>query len=58
MVDVAGSRYVSHTTADPDAVVVDTALVDDEPMPLMQVFRFRDGEIFLLRDYFALDAVR
>lgn len=59
VVDIANSRSVLHTTADPDVFIVeiDAAFVDAEPMSLVQVYRLRDGRIALLRDYFAPGAV-
>lgn len=59
VVDFARSRYVLHTTADPDVFIVelDTAFVDAEPMALVQIFRLRDGEIALMRDYFSPEIV-
>jgi len=61
-VDVARSRYVLHTTADPDVFVaeIDTALVVAgvaTTMALVQIYRMRDGKIALLRDYFAPEHV-
>lgn len=54
-VDVARSRYVLHETADPDVFIAetDTAFVAAEAISLVQIFRIREGEIALLRDYFA-----
>ncbi|MGV9771008.1 nuclear transport factor 2 family protein [Streptosporangium sp. NPDC003464] len=61
-VNVEGSRYVLHATADPEVFIaeIDTAL--DGPggatvMSLVQIFRLRDGKIAQLRDYFAPDQV-
>lgn len=61
-VNVEKSRYVLHTTADPDVFIaeIDTAFDEDggpTTMSLVQIFRVRDGRIALLRDYFAPDAV-
>ncbi|MEV4642983.1 nuclear transport factor 2 family protein [Actinoplanes sp. NPDC049548] len=54
-VDLARSRYVLHETADPDVFIVetDTAFVAAGEISLVQIFRIRDGEIALMRDYFA-----
>jgi ketosteroid isomerase-like protein len=59
VVDMANSRYVLHTTADPEVFIVemDAAFVDADPMSLVQIYRVRDGRITLLRDYFAPDEV-
>jgi ketosteroid isomerase-like protein len=59
---VAESRYVLHTTADPDVFVteIDAMLeVAGEPVPmaLVRIYRIRDGKIALLRDYFASEQV-
>ena len=61
-VNVEQSRYVLHTTADPDVFIaeIDTVLdgADEaRPMSLVQIFRVSDGKIALLRDYFAADTV-
>ncbi|MEV0198734.1 nuclear transport factor 2 family protein [Nonomuraea sp. NPDC050691] len=61
-VDVDRTRYVLHTTADPDVFVVEIDTAFDGPagasdMSLVQIFRLRDGRIALLRDYFASDEV-
>ena len=54
------SRYVLHDTADPDVFVAeidtvfDVAGGDQRTMSLVQIFRLRDGQIALLRDYFAV----
>jgi ketosteroid isomerase-like protein len=61
-VNMEQSRYVLHTTADPDVFIaeIDTAFDEDggpTTMSLVQIFRVRDGRIALLRDYFAPDAV-
>jgi ketosteroid isomerase-like protein len=52
------SRYVLHVTEDPDVFIaeIDTALEvggEAATMSLVQIFRMRDGQIALLRDYFA-----
>jgi uncharacterized protein len=59
-VDIGRSRYVLHTTADPDVFVVEVDTVflgEHQPMSLVYIFRTRDGKIALLRDYFAPDRV-
>jgi ketosteroid isomerase-like protein len=54
------SRYVLHETADPDTFLVEIDAVFDDPagerttMSLVQIFRIRDGQIAMLRDYFAV----
>ncbi|MFJ8622251.1 nuclear transport factor 2 family protein [Kitasatospora sp. NPDC093550] len=55
------SRYVLHTTADPEVFIaeIDTAFDDgdgdgeDAVVSLVQIFRVRDGRIARLRDYFS-----
>jgi ketosteroid isomerase-like protein len=61
-VNTEKTRYVLHTTADPDLFIaeIDSVFADDGDPPtmsLVQIFRVRDGRIALLRDYFAPDAV-
>lgn len=61
-VDVERSRYVVHTTGDPDTflVEVDTAFKEAGEtvlVSLVYIFRLRDGKIALLRDYFAPEHV-
>jgi ketosteroid isomerase-like protein len=53
-VDFGRSRYVLHTTADPDVFIaeIDAAFTDADTMALVQIFRVRDGRIAHLRDYF------
>jgi ketosteroid isomerase-like protein len=56
------SRYAVHATADPDVFVVETDTAFDrsegvEFVSMVKIFRMRDGEIVLLRDYFAPDLV-
>ena len=56
------SRSVVHTTADPDVFVVEIDTAFDSPdgiriVSLLKIFRMRDGEIVLLRDYFSPDLV-
>ncbi|WP_248962784.1 nuclear transport factor 2 family protein [Sphaerisporangium perillae] len=60
--NVEKSRYVLHTTADPDVFIaeIDTALdgsAGTTTLSLVQIFRLRDGKIALLRDYFAPEEV-
>ncbi|MGP3937444.1 nuclear transport factor 2 family protein [Nonomuraea sp. KM88] len=57
-VNVDKSRYLLHTTTDPDVFIVEIDTVFDSPagpssMSLVQIFRLRDDKIALLRDYFA-----
>jgi len=61
-VDIPNSRYVLHSTADPDVFIVeiDTAFTSPSgptTMSLVQIFRLHEGQISLLRDYFTPDAV-
>jgi ketosteroid isomerase-like protein len=61
-VDVPRTRYVLHTTADPDVFIaeIDAAVDTDGEISIMsfvRIFRLRDGEIALLRDYFAPEHV-
>ena len=58
-VDLERTRLTLHETSDPDVFVaeIDTAFEDGSAVPLVQLFRVRDGEIALLRDYFAPDAL-
>lgn len=59
--NVERSAYVLHETADPDVFIaeIDVAFDEDEDygrrttMSLLQIFRLRDGQIAVLRDYFA-----
>lgn len=56
------SRYVLHTTEDPDVFIteIDTAYEKTgavTTMSLVQIFRLRDGKIALLRDYFGPEHV-
>jgi len=60
--DPAASRYQLHTTADPGVFIVEIDAVVSGPagsttVSLVQIFRVRDGEIVLLRDYFAPEIV-
>jgi ketosteroid isomerase-like protein len=55
--DTGQSRYVLHTTADPGVFIVEIDAVLSGPagsttIPLVQIFRVRDDQITLLRDYF------
>lgn len=53
-VKVEESRYVLHESADPDTFLVEIdAVANNVPVALVQIFRVRDGQITLLRDYFA-----
>jgi ketosteroid isomerase-like protein len=61
-VNAEKTRYVLHTTADPDVFIAEIDAAFDEDggattMSLVQIFRVRDGKIALLRDYFAPEAV-
>jgi ketosteroid isomerase-like protein len=61
-VNVEKSRYVLHTTADPDVFIVEIDTAFDRAgtattMSLVQIFRLRDGKIALMRDYFAPEQV-
>jgi ketosteroid isomerase-like protein len=61
-VDPDRSRYVLHETADPDVFVAEldgVATLDgrEVALPIVRIFRLRDGEIALLRDYFAAELV-
>jgi ketosteroid isomerase-like protein len=53
------SAYVLHDTADPDVFIAEIDVAFDEPdgrrttMSLVQIFRLRDGQIAMLRDYFS-----
>jgi limonene-1,2-epoxide hydrolase len=54
------SRYVVHTTADPDVFIAEIDTVLDGPagaetMSLVQIFRLDGGKITLMRDYFSVD---
>ena len=60
--NVEKSRSVVHTTADPDVFVVETDTAFDAPdgiriVSLVNIFRMRDGDIVLLRDYLSSDVV-
>ncbi|WP_371502481.1 nuclear transport factor 2 family protein [Kitasatospora sp. NBC_00374] len=52
------SRYVLHTTSEPDVFIAEIDTVfdgdgEDVAVSLVQIFRVRDGRIARLRDYFA-----
>jgi ketosteroid isomerase-like protein len=53
------SAYVLHDTQDPDVFIAEIDVAFDEAdgrrttMSLVQIFRLRDGQIAVLRDYFA-----
>jgi len=57
--NVERSGYVLHDTADPDVFMAEIDVAFDEAdgrrttMSLLQVFRLRDGQIAVLRDYFS-----
>jgi ketosteroid isomerase-like protein len=54
-VDYERTGYVLHETADPDVFIAEIdAVVNGTTMSLVQLFRLRDGQIALLRDYFAI----
>ena len=56
--NVERSAYVLHDTADPDMFIAEIDVAFDEAdgrrttMSLVQIFRLRDGQIAMLRDYF------
>jgi len=57
-VDTSESRYVLHATADPGVFIAEVDAVVRRPdgpatVSLVQIFRVRDGQITLLRDYFS-----
>ena len=53
------TAYVLHDTLDPDVFIAEIDVVFDEAdgqtmtMSLVYIFRLRDGQIAMLRDYFA-----
>ncbi len=53
------SAYVLHDTTDPDVFLAEIDVAFDEAdgrrtrMSLVQIFRLRDGQIAMLRDYFS-----
>jgi len=58
-VNVELSSVVLHDTADPDVFIAEIDVAFDEVggrrtrMSLVQIFRLRDGQIAMVRDYFA-----
>jgi limonene-1,2-epoxide hydrolase len=58
-VDFERTRYALHETSDRGvfSVEIDTAFEDGSTVSLVQIFRVRDGEIALMRDYFAPDVL-
>jgi ketosteroid isomerase-like protein len=58
-VNFEASRYALHDTTDPDMFLAEIDAAFDHPtgeqttISLVQIFRIRDGQIALLRDYFA-----
>jgi ketosteroid isomerase-like protein len=61
-VDTGKSRFALHATTDPGVFIVeiDAALAGPAAgttMSLVQIFRIRDGQIAMLRDYFAPETV-
>lgn len=57
-VDTGQSRYVLHTTGDPQVFIAEIDAVLNGPdgartISLVQIFRTREGKITLIRDYFA-----
>lgn len=58
-VNPARSALVLHDTADPDVFIAEIDAAFDEAggrrttMSLVQIFRLRDGQIAMLRDYFS-----
>jgi ketosteroid isomerase-like protein len=58
-VNLARSTSVLHDTTDPDVFIAETDVAFDEPdgrrttMALLRIFRIRDGQIAMLRDYFS-----
>ncbi|HYN94544.1 MAG TPA: nuclear transport factor 2 family protein [Pilimelia sp.] len=57
--NVERSAYVLHDTADADVFIAEIDVAFDEAdgrrttMSLVQIFRLRDGQIAMLRDYFS-----
>jgi ketosteroid isomerase-like protein len=57
--NVQRSAYVLHDTPDPDVFIAEIDVAFDQAggrrtaMSLLQIFRLRDGQIAMLRDYFA-----
>jgi ketosteroid isomerase-like protein len=58
-INVERTAYVLHDTLDPDVFIAEIDVVFDEAdgqtttMSLVYIFRLRDGQIAMLRDYFA-----
>jgi ketosteroid isomerase-like protein len=58
-VNLERSAFVLHDTADPDVFIAEIDVAFDEAdgrrttMSLVQIFRLRDGQIAMLRDYFS-----
>jgi uncharacterized protein len=58
-VNLERSAFVLHDTADPDVFIAEIDVAFDEAdgrrttMALVQIFRLRDGQIAMLRDYFS-----
>jgi limonene-1,2-epoxide hydrolase len=57
-VNAAESRYVLHETADPGVFIAEIDAVLEtagvaETVSIVQIFRIRDGQIAMIRDYFA-----
>lgn len=58
-VSLERSAFVLHDTADPDVFIAEIDVAFDEAdgrrttMSLVQIFRLRDGQIAMLRDYFS-----
>lgn len=56
--NVERSAYILHDTADPNIFIAEIDVAFDEAdgrrttMSLVQIFRLRDGQIAMLRDYF------
>jgi len=57
-INLERSAYVLHDTTDPDVFIAEIDVAFDEAdgrrttMSLLQIFRLRDGQIAMLRDYF------
>jgi ketosteroid isomerase-like protein len=57
-INLERTAHVLHDTLDPDVFLAEIDVAFDEPggrrttMSLLQLFRLRDGQIALLRDYF------
>ncbi|XVQ09971.1 nuclear transport factor 2 family protein [Spirillospora sp. CA-255316] len=56
-VDFEKTRYALHETSDAFIAEIDTVFEDGSAVSLVQIFRVRDGEIALMRDYFAPDVL-